>query len=257
VGPILFDTLDYLRHISAPLSTTGTLHAEESLDISTPAVLDKRGTSMTRLLDGALSEGFETLRLLITHSGFTTQLGKYIRAPGGVERAIDALNNEFVGEDLWVTVSSTEIQVNLGMRPRFQPAYRSYIPSSQVSGLVSVENRDGDLYVDNRKIELIATQDQRCGSIGRNVLSELEGRQLLHPNIIDALLQNTHLIPENWKPTKKLHRTNIFFSAVQFSSHGRQGYIRLLYWHEGSWCNAFKWSGDGWFQSDLTAVYEE
>lgn len=53
---------------------------------------------MTRLLDDVMSRGFETLRLLITHEGFTTELGEAIRKNGGVDRAISALQKEFLSE---------------------------------------------------------------------------------------------------------------------------------------------------------------
>ncbi|MBI4548071.1 MAG: hypothetical protein HY707_08830 [Ignavibacteriae bacterium] len=50
---------------------------------------------MTRLLDDVFSKGFETLRLLISHSDFTVKLGDAIRAKGGVDRALCALHQEF------------------------------------------------------------------------------------------------------------------------------------------------------------------
>ncbi len=50
---------------------------------------------MTRLLDDAMSRGFETVRQLIAHEGFTVELGEAIRKSGGVDRAIGALNREF------------------------------------------------------------------------------------------------------------------------------------------------------------------
>lgn len=50
---------------------------------------------MARLLDDVFSKGLETVRLLVSHSGFTVELGDVIRARGGVDRAIVALTREF------------------------------------------------------------------------------------------------------------------------------------------------------------------
>lgn len=50
---------------------------------------------MARLLDDVFSKGLETLRLLVSHSDFTVELGDAIRAKGGVDRAIRALHREF------------------------------------------------------------------------------------------------------------------------------------------------------------------
>lgn len=49
-----------------------------------------------RLLDGSFSQGLETLTQLARHAGFTVELGKLIRLPGGVDRAIRALRKEFL-----------------------------------------------------------------------------------------------------------------------------------------------------------------
>ncbi|MEK7615233.1 MAG: hypothetical protein AAB431_02510 [Patescibacteria group bacterium] len=50
---------------------------------------------MTRLLDDVFSKGLETIRALVSHAGFTTELGEAIRKKGGVDRAINALTREF------------------------------------------------------------------------------------------------------------------------------------------------------------------
>ncbi len=54
-----------------------------------------RGTSMTRLLDGKFSEGFDTIVQLARHGDFTTELAEAIRKKGGVDRTVYALNQEF------------------------------------------------------------------------------------------------------------------------------------------------------------------
>ena len=50
---------------------------------------------MTRLIDGAFSKGFETIRLLITNGEFTEELAEKIRECGGVKRALNAMRQEF------------------------------------------------------------------------------------------------------------------------------------------------------------------
>lgn len=50
---------------------------------------------MERLIDAPFSEGLETVVQLIRDGRFTRELAAEIRKPGGVVRALDALQNEF------------------------------------------------------------------------------------------------------------------------------------------------------------------
>lgn len=65
------------------------------LEDDTPAVFVDEVSRMTRLLDDVFSKGLETLRLLVSHSSFTAELGEAIREKGGVDRAVSALTREF------------------------------------------------------------------------------------------------------------------------------------------------------------------
>jgi|GEM_PF-2842041 len=56
---------------------------------------------MVRLLDDQFSKGFETVRLLVLDPRFTVELGDAIRAKGGVDRAIGAMNHEFFSTNYW------------------------------------------------------------------------------------------------------------------------------------------------------------
>jgi hypothetical protein len=52
-----------------------------------------------RLIDRPTSEGLETFSALIRCSDFSAELGKFIRQPGGAERAVLALRREFLPQD--------------------------------------------------------------------------------------------------------------------------------------------------------------
>ena len=66
---------------------------------------------------------------------------------------------------------------------------------------------------------------------GRELRKELAKKPVLNANVLDYLLANPHLIPEEWKDKY------IFFWGTVYRSRGGSLFVRCLYW-----C-------DGWYES--------
>lgn len=106
-------------------------------------------------------------------------------------------------------VNDTAIDVNLDALPKL-PFHSNELRVmwDSGSGLVRVELIDDDLVVDGKKVVLHFEPEKIEGDELRRRLSE---QPTLHPNILDAIFENQHLIPESWK-----ERGHISFWAVGF-----------------------------------------
>jgi len=81
------------------------------------------------------------------------------------------------------------------------------------------------------EVELYLCDEQREGTIEGNKLRELlKDKHVLNATVLDYLLANPHLIPDEWRG-----RTVFFWGTIYRDSRGRL-YVRYLYW-----------SGDGWY----------
>lgn len=119
-------------------------------------------------------------------------------------------------EKCWESVSENEIRVNLDMfvDPKCTDAdgeIMSFLKNKNQQGWVSVEKREASLYVGGKKVFLQTIQGkyQDYQGIEEIIDCEIEGRNVLHPNIGIALAENTHLIPLEWDD-KALH----FWGAI-------------------------------------------
>ena len=92
-----------------------------------------------------------------------------------------------------------------------------------------------DLYIDDKRVVLHLVEGQRTGSVhGHELREQIRGQMTLHPNVLDALFENQHLILESWK----LDEQRSFFWAVGYcDSHGNL-YVRFLYWDGSAWDRA-------------------
>ncbi|MDD2807710.1 MAG: hypothetical protein PHW95_04305, partial [Patescibacteria group bacterium] len=120
-------------------------------------------------------------------------------------------------------VDSRTVLVNLDLTPR-SPNQGAVAGESRSKAKGWVElrlGRDGFLRVNGRKVILYLGEDQRVARIwGYEVLGGLENRQVLHPNLRDALLECPHLVPSSWHGW-------VYFWGVVFSV-GTQEYVSGL-----------------------------
>lgn len=112
-----------------------------------------------------------------------------------------------------------------------------------------VEHRKGGkLEWNPEKVSLYLSKIQKTGRIGGNELrNELTKKPVLNACVLDYLLANPHLIPDEWKDK------NVFFWGTVYRSRNGYLYVRYLFWCGGKWYWSTHWLDGGW-DSDCPAV---
>jgi len=152
-----------------------------------------------------------------------------------------------VPEPLWKKVSETAINVNLGFSSKL-PFDGAEIEKHIGSGWIPVEKRADGLYMDGRKVVLYLSKRQQKGKWikGYELRDELTGKLLLNANVLDALYENTHLIPEDWKRDENGNIHYIFFWGTVYRLAGGDLCVRALCFDVGAWYRLCRWLDGGW-----------
>lgn len=160
-----------------------------------------------------------------------------------------------VAEPLWKKVSETAINVNLGFSPRL-PFDGAQIESPLGSGWAPVEKRADGLYVDGRKVILHLSKRQQGSKWikGYDLRDELSSKPVLNANILDALYENPHLIPEDWKKDEQGNTRYIFFWGTIYRRAGGRLCVRYLCFSDGRLCRFYFWLDVGWYSDRPAAV---
>ncbi len=150
-------------------------------------------------------------------------------------------------EPFWKKISKTSISVNLGFSPKL-PFDGAVIEKHNGDGWVLVQKRKDGLYVGGHRIILHLSERQQNGKSlkGYELREELTGKPVLNANVLDALFENQHLIPEDWKKDENGNIRYIFFWGTIYRNPGTGNLcVRCLYFRVGSWYRNY-----GWFDSD-------
>lgn len=154
----------------------------------------------------------------------------------------------------WERISDTVIRVNLDATPKL-PFGGAKIGWNEGSGSVKVERRGDELFVDDKRVVFHLVHDQKTGSVkGHKLRTQLQGQQTLHPNVLDALYENQHLIPESWKLDEQGRARFIYFWAAGFRDSRGVLFVRCLYWQDGAWGRLCTWFVDRWVVQSPAAV---
>ncbi len=97
----------------------------------------------------------------------------------------------------------------------------------------------GDKYIEGNKL--------------RKELTE-KSTPVLNANVLDYLLANPHLIPEEWKKDGKGNTRYIFFWGTIYRHRGGNLCVRCLYWIDGRWHWSNDWLGRDWYGRSPAAV---
>lgn len=128
--------------------------------------------------------------------------------------------------------------------------------SSAKSGIVKLERRGDDLYIDSKKIELFLSKKQKGGSyiVGHDLRKELEARGgNLSGSVLDHLEAHPELWPEPWKKDDQGNTIYVFFWDDIFRNSGGSLYVRCGYWDEGGVVSHCSWLDDGWYRRSPSA----
>ena len=139
-------------------------------------------------------------------------------------------------------VNKTTIMVNLASAPVL-PFDNAAIEHNAGGGWVKVEKKKDGLYVNGEKVVLRLAPAQKTGTIrGHELRTEL-GNNVLHPNILDALYDHAHLIPDDFKQDEQGRTRYIFFWGVIFRDSYGHLFVRFLAWPGGTWGRYYSWLG--------------
>ena len=149
-------------------------------------------------------------------------------------------------------VDETTILVNLDAVPRL-PFGVATVESHTGTGVVQVQRLNDGLYVCGRKVVLYPSENLSELQKGRRLIRaydfryEESGKPVLNANILDALYENTHLFPEEYK---KDELGKIRFICLQETVYRDPCVdvlcVRGLYFLNGTWRRDYSWFRDGW-----------
>ena len=117
-------------------------------------------------------------------------------------------------------------------------------------GKVTLEKRDdGKLYANGKEVvRHLSLKQQNGKSIqGHKLRKELKDVQVLNACIMDALLANPQLIPDEWKSGYT------FFWGTIFRYADGLLYVGYLYWFGVRWDWNYNWLGYDWLSFDPAA----
>lgn len=106
-----------------------------------------------------------------------------------------------------------------------------------------------DFEFDPTKVRLHLSKNQEgTKSVeGHKLREELANEPVLNANLLDYLLKNPHLIPEEWK------RKYVFFWGTIYRASNGDLYVRALSWHGSGWFWNYSYLGRD-FDSDNPAA---
>ena len=108
---------------------------------------------------------------------------------------------------------------------------------------VEEHRKGGQVEFDLSKVTLYLVKDQQCGGVieGNKLRKQLAKQPVFNANVLDYLLKNPALIPDEWKG-----KAIFFWGTVYRDSLGGL-YVRYLLWRGSSWGWSHYWLDNGWY----------
>lgn len=166
------------------------------------------------------------------------------------QKVLTPLVEEFRQTERVQVLNGNTILVNLDAPPRLPFAGAVIHNTPKGKGWVRVERRGADLFVDGKKVILPISDRQKGDGVisGIELQAELESKSVLHPNIMDALVEKApHLIPEYWKRNEAGETLYIFFWDVVFRNPSDGNlFVWSFCWDDGAWNRFYDWLQFDW-----------
>jgi hypothetical protein len=204
-----------------------------------------------------IRDAFSGLYIGLEILGWITGEGKGVF----VDEFLKPLGERFLATRRIIVIDENTIRVNLSasiISPFKKTIYTSETQEGYGSGWVTVQKRANGLYVDGSKIILHLSDHQKNGqSIGGcDLWDELKGLPILHTNILDALLEYPHLIPDALKPDEEVYAMSIIFWVARFKPLDDDFFVRCLYWNGNEWFDHYRVLCDQFGDGDFAAILE-
>ncbi len=121
---------------------------------------------------------------------------------------------------------------------------------------VKLERKADGLYIDGKKIGFWLSEEQRRKQavVGNILRAKLKEMPVLNDNVLNYLLKNPLLIPEDWKKDENGNTRYIFFWGTIFRSAVGDLFVRCLCWSGGEWVWDSFWLDNDWRSSHPAAV---
>ncbi len=143
------------------------------------------------------------------------------------------------------------IDLSLPCKLPFEGAIREKVAHG---GVVKLEKRSDDLYLDGRKIVLHLSQNQKDGKVigGHKLRKELETRGgNIGGRVLDYLVDHPELWPESWKKDAEGRTIFVYFWEDIFRDPSSGNlFVRCGYWHEGEVVSRYDYLGNDWRDYD-------
>ncbi len=160
---------------------------------------------------------------------------------------IEALLNKIGGEEGMNAILSGKATIT----------YKEHIidldadPRIPYDGWKVEEHKKGGQFVWNpAKVALFLSKKQQDGNSieGNKLRKEMNDQPVYNANLLDYLLDNPHLIPEEWKGKA------VFFWGTIYRSSGGSLCVRYLVWGGGRWEQVNSWLGRSFVSGCPSAV---
>ena len=124
-----------------------------------------------------------------------------------------------------------------------------FVPSGWT---VESHNKGGQLAFNPTKVKLhlFPNQQGRKCVEGNKLRKELASEPVLNANVLDYLLKNPRLIPEEWKKDASGNAICIFFWGTIYCDSSGGLCVRYLYWDGRSWYYGSRQLGSAWDWGD-------
>ncbi len=115
---------------------------------------------------------------------------------------------------------------------------------------VEEHQKGGQFDWSHAAVRLYLDEGQQDGNYlkGDTLRKRLANRPVLNANVLDYLLANPHLIPEEWKGKY------VFFWSTVYRYSDDRLCVRYLYWRDGRWFWHCYWLGLDWSGLDPAAL---
>jgi len=116
---------------------------------------------------------------------------------------------------------------------------------------VEEHQKGGQFQWDAAKVKLYLDSGQKDRKLvtGNKLREALAKEPIFNANLLDYLLANPHLIPEEWKGRY------VFFWGTIYRHWDGSLFVRYLGWHGDGWYYTFGWLDGGWDGDAPALVY--
>ena len=114
---------------------------------------------------------------------------------------------------------------------------------------VEEHQKGGQWKFDPKQVEFFLASGQKGGKVieGNKLRKELAKKPVLNANVLDYLLANPHIIPEEWKKDGQGNTRYIFFWGTVYRHSDGYLCVRFLFWYDGRWSWSDLWLDFDWY----------